>query len=228
MAGVDLLNERDHEWFRRDYIQAPRAFCSCKGIRVASDSILDVSTDMQLAYLSRCLELGAASESNGNHPFGALLLFPPLDSRFQCAECGSSSAIVLEVENTAIRPVPDATRHAEMNVLTAASALRLSSKQFAGSMLFSSTEPCSMCSGALYWIGIKRVLFACPASLLDVHAGPSIKCHSAEVFAGAVDAPRCVSARSLGTAESALLEDRASAQHQAFWPAFFARCAAEN
>jgi tRNA(Arg) A34 adenosine deaminase TadA len=43
--------------------------------------------------------------------------------------------------------------------------VRLASKRFdlptlAGSTLYTSTEPCAMCSGAIHWSGVGRVVFA--------------------------------------------------------------------
>ena len=52
----------------------------------------------------------------------------------------------------------DATAHAEMQALTAASHA-LSSKYLPDCTLFVTLEPCVMCSGALFWSQIGRVVF---------------------------------------------------------------------
>ncbi|MFD7102034.1 nucleoside deaminase [Streptomyces celluloflavus] len=66
--------------------------------------------------------------------------------------------ILLEAENT-VTTGRDATGHAETNLVRLATAtydagfLRTCS-------LYTSTEPCAMCSGAIYWGGIGRVVYA--------------------------------------------------------------------
>jgi tRNA(Arg) A34 adenosine deaminase TadA len=37
--------------------------------------------------------------------------------------------------------------------------------------LYSSTEPCPMCTGAIFWSGIRRVVFSVSASDLGLKAG---------------------------------------------------------
>jgi tRNA(Arg) A34 adenosine deaminase TadA len=65
---------------------------------------------------------------------------------------------VLEAENTVITE-RDVTGHAELNLV------RSAGKQFDGAALqgltlYASTEPCAMCSSAIYWSGIGRVVYA--------------------------------------------------------------------
>lgn len=52
----------------------------------------------------------------------------------------------------------DVTAHAEMQALTAASHA-LSSKYLVDCTLYVTLEPCVMCSGALFWSQIKKVVF---------------------------------------------------------------------
>ena len=81
----------------------------------------------------------------------------------------------------------DPTGHAETNVVREAAA-RLDAGELAASTLYTSTEPCAMCAGAIYWSGIRRVVFALSeASLADIVAEqegvPTMRLPCREVFA---------------------------------------------
>ncbi|MFI1991743.1 deaminase [Actinoplanes sp. NPDC020271] len=67
----------------------------------------------------------------------------------------------------------DPTGHAEADLVRLAG--RLPRGVLAGSTLFTSTAPCAMCPGAVYWSGIGRVVFALsgeePAAMADPEPG---------------------------------------------------------
>ena len=68
------------------------------------------------------------------------------------------TGLCLTAENT-VNTAHDATGHAETNLV------RLASQQFAPEelakfTLYTSTEPCAMCAGAIHWSRIGRVVFA--------------------------------------------------------------------
>ena len=96
------------------------------------------------ALIRRALEIARRAVSHGNHPFGALL----------ADEHGN---VVLESENT-VETLSDPTGHAETNLVRAAGA-KFSKAELTGMTLYTSTEPCAMCSGAIYWAGIGRVVY---------------------------------------------------------------------
>ncbi len=54
----------------------------------------------------------------------------------------------------------DPTAHAEILAIRKA-ALLLKSHDLKDCILYCSCEPCPMCLGAIYWAGIKKVVFAC-------------------------------------------------------------------
>lgn len=143
--------------------------------------------------MSRALEMATRAVANGNHPFGAVLLI--------------NGAIKLVVENTVLTE-DDVTRHAEMNLVSQA-CKQFSEEERKRAVLYTSTEPCAMCSGAIYWAGIGEVVFGCPAHRLDEIAGASLACHSHDVFLDAVNPP---------TVRGPVLEAEAAAQHVAYWP----------
>lgn len=99
--------------------------------------------DLEILELS--VELARRAKRAGNHPFGAVL-------------ADMSGAVLYSAENT-VMTASDATGHAETNLIRTASA-ELSADRFRGTVLYSSTEPCAMCSGAIYIAGIRRVVFA--------------------------------------------------------------------
>jgi tRNA(Arg) A34 adenosine deaminase TadA len=101
-------------------------------------------TGQELQFLEQAIVLSQQSRANGNHPFGALLV---LDGQ-----------IVLEAENS-VGTTGDATGHAETNLVRLASTT-FSKSDLARASLYSSCEPCAMCSGAIYWSGIGRLVYA--------------------------------------------------------------------
>jgi tRNA(Arg) A34 adenosine deaminase TadA len=143
------------------------------------------------ALLRRAIVLARASRDGGNHPFGALL-------------AGDDGAVVLEAQNTVVTE-RDATGHAETNLVRTASAI-FSPASLATMTLYTSTEPCAMCSGAIYWAGIGTVVYALSESDLAAVTGddpenPTMSLPCREVFAagqrptvvrGPVDLPEAI------------------------------------
>ncbi len=149
-------------------------------------------------YLWQAIALSASSRARGNHPFGALLVSP-------------TGEILLTAENRG--PVDhDATSHAERILMTQASKT-LSPQVLANAAMYTSAEPCAMCAGAAYWVGIAKVVYALSETRLKKHIGPhpenltmNLPCRT--VFA-AGQRPITV----VGPA----LEDEALTVHQDFW-----------
>lgn len=104
------------------------------------------ATPADIELLRRAIALAASARSHGNHPFGALLT-------------NEDGDVIAEAENTVVTE-RDVTGHAETNMVRNAWR-RFNEDVRARSALYTSTEPCAMCSGAIYWSGIPRVVFAC-------------------------------------------------------------------
>ncbi|MFJ7990531.1 nucleoside deaminase [Streptomyces sp. NPDC096351] len=103
------------------------------------------ATDTDLARLRTSVDVARRSRAAGNHPFGAILT-------------GPDGEILLEAENT-VTTERNATGHAETNLV------RLATEKYDADFLrtctlYTSTEPCAMCSGAIYWGNIGRVVYA--------------------------------------------------------------------
>lgn len=103
-----------------------------------------------LNYLKKTLELAEHSVQNGNHPFGAILV---LDGK-----------VIVSSENQVIS-FNDVTAHAEL-LLVQQSQKFLNAQELSRSVLYTSTEPCAMCAGAIYWSGISKVVYGCSANEL--------------------------------------------------------------
>ena len=114
------------------------------------------STDLQ--HLQTSIALAQAAREHGNHPFGAILV-------------DENNQVLLGAENTVVTE-RDCTGHAETNLM------RLASQQFPPEKLelctlYTSTEPCAMCSGAIHWGNVRRVVYALSEVALYEMVGPS-------------------------------------------------------
>lgn len=126
------------------------------------------STELQERLIRRSLELAESAKAKGNHPFGALVA--DLDGN-----------IVLEAENTVVTDA-DCVGHAEANLMRSVSKLPDDVNR-AHLTLYTSTEPCAMCCGAVYWSGVRTVVYSCPHDQLEKLAGPGLLMPATEVFA---------------------------------------------
>jgi tRNA(Arg) A34 adenosine deaminase TadA len=128
-------------------------------------------SDADLAHLHRAVALAQEARDRGDHPFGSLLAGP--------------GGVVLQARNSVVTGA-DPTGHAETNLVRLAGALDRAT--LAGSTLYTSTEPCAMCAGAIYWSGIGRVVFALSeqqlATMVAEEEGvPPLRLPCREVFA---------------------------------------------
>jgi tRNA(Arg) A34 adenosine deaminase TadA len=147
-------------------------------------------------FLLRAIAIAHRARENGN-PFGALVVAP--------------GGRVVEAENTVVTE-SDPTGHAETNLVRLAAGA-LSPEERHASTLYTSTEPCAMCSGAIYWAGIGRVVYALSeqalAAMVPSQGGePTMDLPCREVFAAG--------GSTVHVAGPALLEE-AAAVHEGFW-----------
>lgn len=97
-----------------------------------------------LRYMRIAIEVARKARQNGNHPFGALLV-------------DEHGRILLEAENTVVTH-QDCTGHAEINLIRQASK-KYAPDFLARCTLYTSTEPCPMCAGAIFWGNLRRVVY---------------------------------------------------------------------
>ncbi|MCP4177309.1 MAG: nucleoside deaminase [bacterium] len=102
-------------------------------------------------YIKRTLELSLAAIKNGNNPFGALLI-------------NKNGDILLEQENIE-RTTKDCTGHAETALMREAS-MKYSKDFLWDCTLITVAEPCAMCSGAIYWGNVGKVVYGLRESTL--------------------------------------------------------------
>lgn len=155
-------------------------------------------SEIDLGHLRRAIEIAQNARQHGNHPFGALIV--------------SAEGIVLaEAENTVIT-ANDPTGHAETGLVRLVGG-RFDRPTLAASTLYTSTEPCAMCAGAIHWSGIGRVVYALPESRLYELTGPeaadqALRLPCREVFAHS---------RRPVEVEGPALQAEAEAVHLGFW-----------
>ncbi len=96
------------------------------------------------SFLKRALEIAVKSVDEGGGPFGAVIV--------------RGNEIIAESSNNVVLK-KDPTAHAEINVIRKASAV-LGTHDLSDCILYTSCEPCPMCLGAVYWAGIRKVVYA--------------------------------------------------------------------
>ena len=72
---------------------------------------------------------------------------------------------IAEYENK-VNTSGDVTQHAETGLVAVASP-KFSSDILSESTLYTSTEPCIMCCGAIYWAGIPKMVYGTTASQMS-------------------------------------------------------------
>jgi tRNA(Arg) A34 adenosine deaminase TadA len=97
-----------------------------------------------LRFIRAAIDVARKARDRGDHPFGALLV-------------DGQGRILMEAGNTVVTEL-DCTGHAETNLMRQASR-RYDSDFLATCTLYTSTEPCPMCAGAIYWGNVRRVVY---------------------------------------------------------------------
>ncbi|MGB1289356.1 MAG: nucleoside deaminase [Aggregatilineales bacterium] len=143
-------------------------------------------------FMQSAIDLSQSAVDKGNHPFGAVLVH--------------DDKIILTAENT-IHTANDLTNHAEMNLV------RLAVTQYDADFLetcslYTSTEPCPMCAGAIYWSNIRTVVYACSQKRFydELQGGLFLPCE--QVFAPGEHKITVI---------RDILSDEAMAIHKKYW-----------
>ena len=152
-------------------------------------------TEADLAHLRQSIQVAEDAVAHGTHPFGSIVV-------------SAAGEVVSSCGNNSLPPEGDPTQHAELQAVAAAFRV-LGADGMKGSTLFTSAEPCAMCSGAIYWSGIGRMVFACSEARLGEIAGIGLNVPSRAVLQ--------TGAR-IVTVVGPNLEDEAAEVHQEFWP----------
>lgn len=100
--------------------------------------------DIDIRLVHAVIDVARNAKEHGNHPFGALLV-------------DSQNNILMCAENTVVTE-RDCTGHAETNLVRQASK-QYSREFLENCTLYASTEPCPMCTGAIFWANIRKIVF---------------------------------------------------------------------
>lgn len=117
-------------------------------------------------FMEIAIDLADQAANSGNEPFGAILV--------------KEDEIVLK-SNNMIHTLCDPTAHAEMSLI----------RQFCQEnkiddlsdyTLYTSCEPCCMCSGAMVWSKLGKLVYCATHEQLETIAGFNIMISSKEIF----------------------------------------------
>jgi deoxyribose-phosphate aldolase len=161
------------------------------GVAIYEEAVAVTLNDKE-QYIRQAIALSQQAVDHGNHPFGALLV--------------KDGEVLLSAENT-VHTEHDATHHAELNLVSAATR-QFDLETLAESILYTSTEPCAMCAGAIMWGGIGTVVYGCSAEKLGELTGATFVVPARELYARAL---RRV------TVIGPILEDEAVVVHKSYW-----------
>ena len=95
-------------------------------------------------YVRKAIELAYEAKENGDEPFGSILV-------------DEDGNILMEDKNTRVTQ-NDITGHPELKIARDAAA-KYDSEFLKKCTMYNSAEPCTMCTGAIYWSGIGRIVF---------------------------------------------------------------------
>jgi tRNA(Arg) A34 adenosine deaminase TadA len=114
------------------------------------------------------IEASRKAVEAGNTPFGATLV---------------NGGRLLHVSGNTQVSSGDCTNHAEIALLREAAMIHGKSV-LEGSTVYASGEPCAMCSAALFWAGVTRIVFAATTDDINRAMGePYLSMRSSEVIA---------------------------------------------
>lgn len=156
--------------------------------------------DRDTTHLRRAFALAAGARARGDRPFAAVIV----------AEDGTTLAEGLSTQGAG---GGGTLAHSEMNALSAVIAAGVARDRLRRSTIYSSGEPCAMCSAAIFYTGIGRVVFGLSAAaILDLRnaqphtAGLNLSCQA--VLAAAAERVEVV---------GPCLEEEGAVPHQGYW-----------
>jgi tRNA(Arg) A34 adenosine deaminase TadA len=157
-----------------------------------------VITEDQTSHLRRAIALAHAARASGELPFGAVIT-------------GAAITTLVEATSTEIS-TGDWTCHAETNAVRV--AVRLYTRTaLATSTIFASAEPCAMCAAAIYYAGIRRVIYGFPEPRLRALLGTVPAAAGLGISCRRIFAATLVPMEIIGP----VLEDEAALPHQGYW-----------
>ncbi|WP_284750778.1 nucleoside deaminase [Arthrobacter sp. efr-133-R2A-120] len=156
-------------------------------------------TEDELSFLRAAIAEAGKAKERGRHPFGSIVV-------------DASGNVVARAGNNSMPPAGDPTQHAELRAAAAAFGV-LGVEGMAAATLYTSAEPCAMCSGAAYWTGVGRIVYALSERRLLSLTGndpdnPTLSLPCRDVVSRG---------QRMIAVVGPLLEDEAAAAHEGFW-----------
>ena len=153
--------------------------------------------DNDIRFLRAALEVAREARKKGNHPFGAVLV-------------NEHGQIVMAAENTVVSD-RDCTGHAETNLMRQASS-EYGSEFLAKCTIYTSTEPCPMCAGAIFWANVRRIVYGLSEErlyeMIDGESEEALYVPCREIFSRGKKPIEVI---------GPMLEDEAQEVHMGFW-----------
>ena len=148
----------------------------------------DVADFDHEAHVRRALELAREAAGRGDEPFGSVLV--------------RGDAVVTTASNRVVTE-DDVRRHPELHLAYRA-CRQLTAAERAGTVMYTSTEPCPMCAGGLRRAGFARVVYSVGAAEFGEFVGEAPPVRAAEILDGVTEVVGPV------------LNDEGRAVHEAF------------
>lgn len=123
-------------------------------------------SELDKEMIQRAIDLAKEAREKGNEPFGAVLV--------------KDGHIMMEGNNQ-IHTQHDPTNHAELGLIREYCQKNKTS-DLSDYTLYTSCEPCCMCSGAMVWSKLGRMCYSVSHESLAKIAGSNIMIGSKEVF----------------------------------------------
>ena len=102
--------------------------------------------DSDVRFMQVAIELALRGmRNNEGGPFGAVIV---------------KDNVIIGQGNNRVISDNDPTAHAEIMAIREA-CQHISSFQLDGCIIYTSCEPCPMCMGAIYWVRLSKVVYAC-------------------------------------------------------------------
>lgn len=153
---------------------------------------MTTASEQHERFIRQAIGLANEARANGDHPFGALLV---------------RDGVVIKTAVNTVNTYRDPTHHAELNLVSAA-ARQFDAATLSQSILYTSTEPCAMCAGAIFWAGIPTIVYSCSGVTLGNMTGGLFVVPSQELLAKATRPTTVI---------GPVLEAEGIAAHEGFW-----------
>jgi tRNA(Arg) A34 adenosine deaminase TadA len=127
---------------------------------------MDIDALEHEQHMKRALELAREAAEGGDEPFGSVLV--------------RDGEIVME-ERNAVNSADDICRHPELTLARRA-ASEFTREQCRETVMYTSTEPCAMCSGGIYIAKLGGVVYSVSAERAGEVANNDLVVPSADIF----------------------------------------------